>query len=128
MERSLGTLIVTTDGSGYWSNRKASVPVEVSLSVDAVERELDGSIEFAVCHLRLKYEDQHWNEETDGLMYTDKAVERQVNQFIKSLGYEGQVNWSEQGMQERNVGDMDADYDLIWQVFPEIPKIMKDAA
>lgn len=123
MEKSLGTLIVRPDGKGLYTKSTDALTVDVRMFVDSVERDNEGKIEYAVCNVRIYFNPSQWPVDEKGDLYSDRAVERQVNDFLESLGYTGQVNWSEAGMQDYNFGDFDAPYSLIHQVFPEIPEI-----
>jgi hypothetical protein len=121
IRQSLGMMIVTPDGDGLYSNATKAVPVEVVVRYGPdIERTETGEIDFMSCDLRIYYQSQHWDNATDGRMYTDDGVETQVNDFLESLGYGRPVGWSESGMQGDDFGHFDIDYEGISLIFPEV--------
>ena len=95
----LGKVTVTTDGSGIWK-MPPGIPVDLELYADIVKEDgmLYGSLSGK--HIAI-----------DGaFLYTDKAVEKQINEHLETLGYNTKVDsveWSEQGRQEYDLLDMD---------------------
>lgn len=122
----LGTVIVRSDGKGYWSNAQKTVPLKIVVQYDpkSIEYGDNGEIEYVYCMFQGFFSRAHWNVSEDGLLYTDKAVQRQINEWLVNLGYTGKVGWSEQGRQEMSSVDFDMDYALLPQMFPD----MKEAA
>lgn len=121
----LGSVMVEPDGSGIYSADRMK-PFEMHIKVEvpptSIERREDGSIEFALCYFSGHYNHEDWHEDPDcyDVPYTDDGVENSVNAFLKHLGYDGTVNWSEHGRQKAEEADFDMDYELIDQIWPEL--------
>ena len=99
-------LNIQTDGSGYWSTVKKTVHC-TRLEVEYVSDEEDFG-ELCV------YFDDTWNEETDGLIYTDGHWIKDLRcQLVDKYGFtceavDGrQFDYSEQGMQGDNYVSLD---------------------
>lgn len=83
---------LNTDGSGYWSDRTAKVTVTgLNLSY------LNDRNDFG--ELRVFFDTQSWNTETDGLIYTDRQFLKELSGLLESLDLATDVDYSEQGMQ-----------------------------
>jgi hypothetical protein len=124
VEKVLGTVMVTSSGDGlHGGGRRKTFPVTVSVFVDGetVRRDEDGKVVSAYCVFSAKFDVRHWDPGAEGgHPYTDKGVERGMNDFLASLGFDGWVGWSEMGRQEHGVADFDMDYALIDQFFPDL--------
>jgi hypothetical protein len=122
VSKHLGTLIVTSDGEGHWTIKQKSVPLRIEVSIDPmeIERGPNGTILYAYCTFRGYFQSKHWNVYEDGLLYTDKQVQAQVNAWLANMNYGGKVYWSEQGRQDVEYVDFDMDYRLLPQIFPEL--------
>ena len=88
--------VLNTDGKGYWSNREAAVHI-TELKLVGVNRTRDFG------ELRVYFNVDTWNVNTDGLIYTDKKFKDELCAWATSLGYAGRdISYSEQGMQSEN--------------------------
>lgn len=127
----LGSLVVTPDGSGYYSKGRTTpltMHIRVEVVPETVERRYDGQIDFALCYFTAHYEHEAWHEQPDfqDIPYTDKGIENSINAFLRELGYDGRVNWSEHGRQAAMDADFDMDYGLLDQIFPHLRDLTKD--
>ena len=98
--------IYTTNGCGLWSEAVKDVRV-TSMGIVIGLTEEDGCGDFAVC-----YDEATWDNNTDGLIYTDSAflanVRDKVRDVLVQLNVDGDVanalvgdiTYSEQGMQD----------------------------
>ncbi len=121
----LGSVTVQPDGSGHYAKGRTN-PFEMFIKVEVppgqIDRREDGSIEFALCYFSGLYSYDDWHQPGLGyndLPYTDNGIENSVNDFLKSIGLDGGVNWSEHGRQIPGEADFDMDYGLIDQIWPE---------
>ncbi len=80
-----------TNGTGYWSNVAKAVRI-VDMRLGYVSDEED----FA--ELCVYFNTEDWDVEVDGLIYTDKQFEAELNAFLLAQGL-CEVHYSEQGMQ-----------------------------
>lgn len=99
LEYDLGELTIQTDGSGLWGAKcgiKRVVKLSIELWVDPEDDHTSASIKGI--HKPLK----------ESLLYTDNGVEHQIKEYLKAKGFPNDVFWSEQGMQEYGILDMDA--------------------
>ena len=91
----------TTDGKGLWSNAVKDVFVE-SISM-YIGTEKDGDY-FCDGDLAVNYTEATWDNNVDGLIYTDKAFIKQVREFLIAAGFNAEavndITYSEQGMQD----------------------------
>lgn len=123
LSKWLGSVTVTSSGDGHYAPKRVQ-PITVSLLVDInpeIERDEAGLISFAHCFFKAYYDDENWHDrELKGrdLPYTDSGTENGINEFLKELGYDGRVGWSEHGRQTVGECDFDMDYSLIHQIFP----------
>lgn len=86
----------STDGKGYWSRKVATVAI-TDMRVSYVNDERDFG------ELRVYFNTEDWDVKEDGLIYTDRQFERELQVFLEGHGLEGQdVSYSEQGMQGNN--------------------------
>lgn len=121
----LGSVIVMPDGSGLYSKGRTK-PFEMHIKVEVppseIERLEDGTIDFALCYFSGLYAFEDWHEEGleyRDLPYTDAGIENSVNDFLRTLGLDGHVAWSEHGRQTAGEADFDMDYKLIDQIWPD---------
>ena len=91
----------TTAGNGLWSNAVKDVFV-TSISM-YISTEKDGDW-FCDGDLAVNYTEATWNNNVDGLIYTDKAFLAQVKAFLINAGFDNEavnaITYSEQGMQD----------------------------
>ena len=86
-----------TIGDGYWSNIKADVDVyRISVSYVAEDQ--------AWGELRVYFDPDQWNTDSDGLIYTDsRFLEEFRSALVEKLGFTkeaiNEVGYSEMGMQ-----------------------------
>lgn len=91
----------TTDGKGYWSNVVKDVFVtSISMYIGTVnEDDYFGDGDLAV-----NYTEATWDNNVDGLIYTDKTFLAQVKEFLIAQGFNAEavndISYSEQGMQD----------------------------
>lgn len=121
VSKELGTVVVRTDGKGYWSSVVKEVPLKIIATVDlnTIERDEAGKLDFVYSTFRGYFDAAFWNEAVDGLMYTDDAVETAVNSWLQEQGLPAVAYWSEQGMQGDDYADFDMDDELLFALFPE---------
>jgi hypothetical protein len=91
----------TTAGDGLWSNVVKDVFVEsISMFISTVNNEGD----FYDGDLAINYTEATWDNDVDGLIYTDRAFIAQVQAFLINAGFDNEavnsISYSEQGMQE----------------------------
>ena len=93
----------TTDGKGLWSNAVKDVYVEsISMYIGTVDEDGDGY--YGDGDLAVNYTEATWDNNVDGLIYTDKAFLAQVQEFLIAQGFDAEavnaITYSEQGMQD----------------------------
>jgi len=93
---------IPTDGSGYWSSIAKEVFVtEMKISY------LNDESDFG--ELRVYFNTEDWNVDSDGLIYTDKLFLETLKSYMIDMGYDSSdVSYSEQGMQ----GDKYVSFDV----------------
>ena len=84
--------VLHTDGSGYWTTLKNAVRV-IGLELAYV----DETAQFG--ELRVYFDEDTWNINHDGLIYTDKGFNRELKQLLVDMGINSKPEYSEQGMQ-----------------------------
>jgi hypothetical protein len=93
--------ILSTNGSGYWS--------EVAKDVKVIGYDLayvDEDNEFG--ELRVYFDTKTWDCNEDGLIYTDRKFKAQLMDLMTRLGFDGEdIDYSEQGMQGSNFVSFD---------------------
>lgn len=82
--------VLHTNGCGLWSRKKAAVKIT----------KLEYDYDFG--ELRVFFDTKTWNTHSDGLIYTDSLFMKELKAFLKNLGFNPDVDYSEQGMQEDN--------------------------
>lgn len=97
--------ILNTDGMGYWSDvAKAVAITEIQVSV------FDETREFG--EMRVYFDENTWDVEEDGLIYTDDLFLNMLNEHLASYGLPA-VEYSEQGMQGDDYVSLDVEADFI---------------
>ena len=90
-----------TNGLGYWSRAKKAVGI-VDMRVAYINDERDFG------ELRVYFNTEDWDVNTDGLIYTDKQWRNELQAFLDTHGLPGKdISYSEQGMQGDNYVSMD---------------------
>ena len=90
-----------TNGLGYWSRAKKAVGI-VDMRVAYINDERDFG------ELRVYFNTQDWDVNTDGLIYTDKQWRNELQAFLDAQGLPGKdISYSEQGMQGDNYVSLD---------------------
>jgi len=94
-------LILSTDGSGLWSDKIADIRIQEIVIVDLDEDDTFGS-------LHAVFDTQDWNTEKDGLIYTDKQFLADLCRYLEKQGINiTDIGYSEQGRQGDNFVDFD---------------------
>jgi hypothetical protein len=85
-------VMFNTSGDGYWSNVSKAVEV-TDMQLGYVSDDKDFG------ELRVYFDTDTWNVNTDGLIYTDSLFKQDLMQFVKEQGLVVDLCYSEQGMQ-----------------------------
>ena len=93
-------VVFSTVGDGYWSNVSKDVEV-TDMQLGYVNDEQDFG------ELRVYFDTDTWNVDTDGLIYTDSKFKQDLMQFVKQQGLVVDLCYSEQGMQGDNYVSLD---------------------
>lgn len=89
-------LVLSTDGSGLWSNKKTSLSIEL-LELDIFVED-DNDCEYG--SLEVYFDSVVWDVAKDGLIYTDKMFIEGLKTYMVSIGVDPtSLSYSEQGMQ-----------------------------
>ena len=99
-------VIFNTKGDGYWSNIAKAVEV-VDMRVAYVNDDYDFG------ELRVYFNTDTWNVNTDGLIYTDSLFKIDLMKFVKEQGLVVDLCYSEQGMQGDNYVSLDVGKDFL---------------
>ena len=90
-----------TCGDGYWSDAAKEVFVD-SISM-YISLEEDGGYYYDG-DLAVNYSENTWDNNVDGLIYTDSAFIAQLREFLIAAGFKAEavndITYSEQGMQD----------------------------
>jgi hypothetical protein len=90
-----------TCGDGYWSDKQKDVFV-TSIGMYISTETDDG--DFYDGDLAVNYTEATWDNNVDGLIYTDSLFLQQVKQFLIDNGFDANavndISYSEQGMQD----------------------------
>ena len=101
------TVVFTTNGDGYWSNSIKNVRI-TDMRVVYVNDESDFG------ELRVYFNTDDWDVETDGLIYTDRGFMADLRNFLAMQGLDNlDVDYSEQGMQGDNFVSLDVCEDFL---------------
>ena len=95
-----------TAGDGYWSNVAKTVEI-TDMRLGYVNDELDFG------ELRVYFNTDTWNVNTDGLIYTDSLFKQELMLFIKRHGLVVDLCYSEQGMQGDDYVSLDVGKDFL---------------
>jgi len=97
---------LSTDGQGYWSNEAKTVIVTgLVLAYENDEGDFG--------ELRVYFDTNTWDVNTDGLIYTDKQFISDLKTLLARLELGTDVSYSEQGMQGDNYVSLDVGADFI---------------
>jgi hypothetical protein len=99
-------VILNTSGDGYWSNVAKAVEV-TGLEMGYVSEDRDFG------ELRVYFNTDTWNVDTDGLIYTDGQFYVELQEYIKQQGLVVDLCYSEQGMQGDDYVSLDVGADFI---------------
>jgi hypothetical protein len=99
-------VIFNTSGDGYWSTVAKAVEI-TDMQLGYVSDEGDFG------ELRVYFNTDTWNVNTDGLIYTDKQFKIDLMAFIKEHGLVVDLCYSEQGMQGDNYVSLDVGKDFL---------------
>ena len=93
----MSEVILHTDGlRGLWSNVAKAVRI-TDMQLGYIDDEGDFG------ELRVYFDTKTWDISKDGLIYTDRLFERELQEILDAHGLVGKdVSYSEQGMQGRN--------------------------
>ena len=94
------TVLFNTVGDGYWSRVAKAVEI-TDMKLGYVNDEGDFG------ELRVYFNTDTWNVNTDGLIYTDSQFKKDLMQFVKAHGLVVDLCYSEQGMQGDNYVSLD---------------------
>ena len=94
------TVLFNTVGDGYWSRVAKAVEV-TDMKLGYVSDEGDFG------ELRVYFNTDTWNVNTDGLIYTDSRFKQDLMQFVQAHGLVVDLCYSEQGMQGDNYVSLD---------------------
>ena len=98
---------LSTNGSGFWSNRSAVVKI-TGIEISYVNEERDFG------ELRVHFDPKSWDVKKDGLIYTDKNFLSGLRHVLNEAGLAGHdVEYSEQGMQGHDYVSLDAGEEFI---------------
>jgi hypothetical protein len=99
-------VVFNTVGDGYWSNVAKAVEI-VNMRVAYVNDDYDFG------ELRVYFNTDTWNVNTDGLIYTDSLFKIDLMKFVKEQGLVVDLCYSEQGMQGDNYVSLDVGKDFL---------------
>ena len=93
--------VLSTDGSGFWSDRVAQVPV-TGLDLSYVAHgETFGE-------LRVYFDTDSWDIDDHGLIYTDRRFIKELHDLLRGVNLDPEdVEYSEQGMQGHDYVSLD---------------------
>jgi len=109
---------LSTDGSGYWSNRAKTVKCQY-INIGYINEEKTFG------ELRVYFDTDSWNVNKDGLIYTDKLFLRELkvalaNATLNPIG----VDYSEQGMQGNDYVSLDVGKNFIDSLIEIAPELV----
>ena len=93
-------VILHTDGKrGLWSDVAKAVRI-TDMKIGYIDDEFDAGKHPTFGELRVYFDTDTWDVSEDGLIYTDRLFERELQEFLTAHGLVGKdVSYSEQGMQ-----------------------------
>jgi len=105
-----------TDGKGYWNTVAKDVQI-TALTVPYI------SDDNTFGELKVYFNTDSWRPDRDGLIYTDRMFEAELQVYLYSIGLDGgDVGYSEQGMQGDNYVSCDVGEEFLstWlEKYPE---------
>lgn len=96
-------LVLQTNGTGYWSKIKKKVKITHMEFVFTLNN---------YSELQIYFDEDYWNVESDGLIYTDELFLEGLNKFFKEIGLSDEYSfpeYSEQGMQGSDYVSLDVE-------------------
>ena len=99
-------VLFSTSGDGYWSNAQKTVEI-TDMRVAYVNDDYDFG------ELRVYFNTDTWNVNTDGLIYTDSLFKQELMAFVVQHGLVVDLCYSEQGMQGDNYVSLDVGKDFL---------------
>jgi hypothetical protein len=110
-----------TDGNGYWNTIAKDVQI-TALTVPYINEEQS----FGELHVH--FNTDSWLPSKDGLIYTDRLFEAELQAYLNSIGLDGgDVGYSEQGMQGDNYVSCDVGEEFIASWKAKYPEAYKEA-
>ena len=110
-----------TNGGGYWSTVAKAVQI-TELTVPYINEEGDFG------ELKVHFNTDSWRPDRDGLIYTDRQFEAELQAYLNSIGLAGDdVSYSEQGMQGDNYVSCDVDEEFMASWKAKYPEAYKEA-
>lgn len=110
-------VIVPTNGKGLWSNRVADVRI-VGYELAYVNEEADFG------ELRVYFDEDTWDVDNDGLIYTDPRFYQELHKFLSKEGIDAEFGYSEQGMQGDDYVSFDVEADFIEDYFDKEKQVV----
>ena len=101
---------IPTAGNGYWSDKIADVRF---IRMDVIKYQPTDPEDPNWGELRLYFDPESWNIETDGLIYGDYGFVEKFKEYIASIGVMNRLSYSEQGMQGDDFVSFDVHPDFI---------------
>ena len=100
-----GNVVFNTAGDGYWSTAVKPVSI-VDIQLSAFNKKYG--------ELRVYFNSADWDNDTDGLIYSDMGFKQHLLQFLadNDIDYRS-VSYSEQGMQGDDYVSFDVEKDFI---------------
>jgi hypothetical protein len=93
--------VFNTGGDGWWTTIKGDVTVN-TISIFVSNDTYNGT--YNDSDLAVNYNEATWDNDVNGLVYTDATFIKQVKQFLINNGFEAAavnaITYSEQGMQD----------------------------
>ena len=90
---NMQTVTLTTAGDGYWGTNRKTVKI-----TDMILGYINDEHTFG--ELRVYFDTDTWDVNTDNLIYTDRGFLKELREFLIAHGLDGlDVSYSEQGMQ-----------------------------
>lgn len=109
--------VLNTDGSGYWSREAKAVKCE-RIAISYCNEDMDFG------ELRVYFDTDTWNVNSDGLIYTDKQFIEELKEALEySALNASDVSYSEQGMQGNNYVSLDVGKEFIDSMLEIAPEV-----
>jgi len=102
-----------TDGKGFWSSKKSDVRItKIGITTWDYEGKNDAG------GIYVYFNENDWDTDSYGLIYTDKLFIKELKENLKSLGLVVEnIGYSEQGMQGQYFVHLDVDPEFIKSFF-----------